>query len=188
MKMKLALALAVLFFASFAHADSVSTPDGTLVIPAGAVVTSIGISPTVQSQYGWAVYQVNFDFADGTGFTVGDNADGYGGKLDFTTPVSDVSFDWFGFQFEAQDSAGDNFFPNYDPGPLSPAVEDFPGSGITYLTWYSAEATGGITYIDPNADSQTVPEPSSLLLSGIGLAALIGLARRNRTMGQRAII
>jgi hypothetical protein len=31
------------------------------------------------------------------------------------------------------------------------------------------------------------PEPSSLLLSGIGLAALIGLARRNRTKGQKAM-
>jgi hypothetical protein len=30
------------------------------------------------------------------------------------------------------------------------------------------------------------PEPSSLLLSGIGLAALIGLARRNRTKSQNA--
>jgi PEP-CTERM motif len=31
-----------------------------------------------------------------------------------------------------------------------------------------------------------VPEPSSLLLSGIGLAALIGLARRYRAGGQNA--
>jgi hypothetical protein len=48
---------------------------------------------------------------------------------------------------------------------------------------------GNLFITDPGPTGPPgVPEPSSLLLSGLGLAALIGLARQNRTKGQHAVI
>src|SRR5580658_1407826 len=175
MKLKLFVGLAVLSFASAIHADSISTPDGTLVIPSGAVVTSEGIAPNVTSMFGWTVYQVDYTFADGTGYSRGDEADGYGGGLTFDGSVSNVSFDWLGEPFQAQDNAGDEFFSFADP--QSPEQAIFSGNGITFLSWDSADTTGGITSIDPTPDR--VPEPSSVLLSAMGIAALIGLARKS---------
>lgn len=167
MKMKLAIALAVLFFASQAHADSGPAQiDDGIYIPAGSTVTS---NTFYSESDEWIV---DFSFAGGTGSAWGNGDEGFAGNLLFTTPVEDVTFSWVGEPFTATDNIGDDFI-TYD-GPTGTTT--FDGPGITEIRWTSGDlSAGGITSIDPASDSQSVPEPSSLLLSGIGLAALIGL-------------
>jgi hypothetical protein len=175
-KMKLAIAFAVLMLATLARADSINTPTGILIIPDGSTVTSFGVAPydtpLLEEIYG-TPYFVDYSFADGTGETDGNALFNYGGTINFTVPVSSVTFSW------VQGIIGD-FGPTNPDG--SSGVTTLTGS-ISQINWYAGDLLGGITSM-----SYTVPEPSSLLLSGMGLAALIGLARRNRTKGRKASV
>jgi hypothetical protein len=197
MKAKLVVAFAVLLFAFVVRADTFTIyPCGTgpgacggvpITIPDGSTVTSTTESEPIGGIYGPA-YVVSFDFADGTGTSGGNIALGFGGFLYFTTPVSDATFSWFGSPFTASDNAGDGLnVPNGGEG-----TETFSGPGITEIEWGSYNNPGGISSITYTLDSSdppaNAPEPSSLMLAGVGLAALIGLARRNRTNGQKAMV
>lgn len=185
MKVKLAVAFAVLLFAGVAKADEIQTPNGIVFTPDGSVVTS------VQNVELFAPATiVSFTFADGTGLAEAEGAASAQGYIYFTIPVSDVSFVWNGDIFAATDNLNDSFNsynasnPNYNSGTAT-----FAGPGITWIGWgtYSDLSPAGIsslTYTLDTADPPSMPEPSSLLLSGMGLAAFIGLARRNRTNSQ----
>jgi hypothetical protein len=174
MKMKLAIAFAVLFFALQARADEIQTSDGTMYIPDGSTVTSITsvLEPYDQGY----VYTIDFSFDGGTGVASGNGYVGYGGNLYFTQPVSDLMLDWVGFPMTITDNVGDDFyFDTFDGnGQYDMGTAFFSGPGITSIFWASgADIQGGISSLDPTpADT---PEPSALLLSAIGLTALIGL-------------
>jgi PEP-CTERM motif len=183
MKVKLAVASVMLLFAAVALADQVPTENGILIIPNGSTITSES-----NVGYGTTLY---FSFADGTGYEYGNSlVDVGGGTLTFTTPVSDVSFDWIGYLFSASDNVGDSFtaLPQDPNSPVpSSGIADFSGTGITSIAFGSTDEVGGInsmTYKLDGTDPPPVPEPSSLLLLGIGVAVLIGrrvaFARRVR--------
>jgi hypothetical protein len=178
MNMKLAVAFAVLLFATPARADSVSPPDDTLIIPDGSTV--LGISYTEPDPYFGFIYSVSYEFADGGGTTSGNFSWGFAGSIEFTIPVSSVTFDYFGGPLSLSDNIGDRLYFPDDPVA---GTETFSGPAISEIDWTSWNDLGGITSL-----SYTVPEPSSLLLSGMGLAALIGLAYLNRTKGQKATL
>lgn len=185
MRAKLAVAFAVLMFAALARADDITTPTGNLYIPDGSTVTAFGILPTtpLQEELFGDQYYVDYSFSDGTGVTEGNYLAAYAGAINFTEPVSSVTFDWLkDIDFAAGDNLGDSFTA---PGNVfvGSGTETFQGTDITQIQWYGAGLNVGIASM-----SYTVPEPSSLLLSGIGLAALIGLARRSRTKEQKAMI
>jgi hypothetical protein len=190
MKMKLAVALAVLFFANAVRADNVDVDSVPVFIPDGSTITSVN-TDYQQSAFGPLIY-VGYSFADGTGYALGNPGNGFGGEVNFTTPVSGLTFGWTGYQFLASDNAGDGYVEPYPIGTYgSINSEAFTGAGITQIIWSSTDTPGGIaslTYTLDSAGTSSVPEPSSLLLSGIGLAALIGLVRRNRKKGQKAMV
>lgn len=134
---------------------------------------------------------VSFSFADGTGMAEDQGPAGAIGSINFTTPVSGLSFDWYAPGYwRSSDNLGDaNFTPNgYN---ASAGTVDFAGPGIASVEWAAADNVGlegikSMTYTLDSADP--APEPSSLLLSGIGLVALIGLAYRSRTKNQKAVV
>jgi hypothetical protein len=179
--MKLAVAFVVLLFASVARADDggISAGECSLIIPDGSTVTATSIFPDPQGP--GSICSVNFSFADGTGEVEGSVYEGEGGSLFFTVPVSDVSFDWGGYLFNATDNVGDGLFGN-NPFAGSEGTGSFAGTGITEIDYSSPVYNDGIHSI-----SYVAPEPSSLLLLGIGLAALIGLTRRGRIRVQATI-
>jgi PEP-CTERM motif len=174
MKVKLAVAFAILSFGASLLAGAVraDTPSNPFVLPDGSTVTSVEFEPIDVGGY----YFVDFTFADGTGEAQGSVYEGEGVSLFFTVPVSNLIFDWSGQFFSASDNTGDNV--NYTDTEIFSGTLEFAGPGITRLDYGSNETLDGITSISYTLDPASMPEPSSLLLLGMGLAALIGLARR----------
>jgi hypothetical protein len=159
---KLAVALAVLFFASQAHADSVPSGAGPLYIPSGnSTVTSMGVDPNCGGGDAGTCYIVYYSFSGGTSDTIGNEAEGYGGTIDFSGSVSDVECSWAGYPFIATDNVGDDYQNCGADGFAGTATS--LGPGITELQWQSGDIPGGITALDPKSDSQSVPEPSTWL-------------------------
>ncbi len=186
MKLKLLVAFAVLFFTGVAQADQINTSTGVLTVPDGSTVTSLELIPFPHGVEWGNTYVADYSFLDGTGETEGNSLLGYDGTIDFTSPVYDLSFTWLGVTlFTASDNAGDSFLCDTI---CAAGTEVFQGTGITQIMWQAGDEEGGISSmtftVDP-PDPPSVPEPSSVLLSGIGLAALIGLARLNRGVPSR---
>jgi hypothetical protein len=166
MKVRLAAAFAVVLFATLARADSINTPTGTLIIPDGSTVTAFGLLPTtplLEEIYG-DQYFVDYNFADGTGFTEGNFLANYAGTIDFSTPVTDLTYSWVCGTICSDIFAASN----------SSGVTTVEGP-ISQITWYGGDLEAGITSMSYAVDAA---DPSSLLLSGMGLIALIGLRRR----------
>jgi PEP-CTERM motif len=182
MKAKLVAAFAALFFASLVRADQVLTSTGWVTIPDGSTVTSITLIPYPDGEMWGNTSLVDYSFAGGTGYTTGNPLLGYDGSIDFSSPVSNLAFSWIATDtFQISDNVGDFWADTTANG--SSGTQTLPGTDITQLTWFGGDEMGGITaltYTADPTDPPTVPEPSSLLLSGMGLAVIIGLTFRNR--------
>jgi hypothetical protein len=180
MKLKLVVAFAVLLFGSVVHADS-AQDDFSLY--SGAYTFSLPATVTPQTDssdnflwlYGVTV-DYNYMMPSAASFpncpcvpvTVPLNA-----SL-FFLPVADDSWDLLNFGvifFEGGSEETIGFVFPSDPFTLTNGQMNFiPGS-------YD---NGWVTISDPPADSPSnVPEPSSMLLSAVGIVALIGLARKS---------
>jgi len=176
MKIKLAVAFAVLLFATLARADAVNVDGILLVIPDGSTVTSV---TTSEPPSGFDV-EVDYSFAEGFGsteFLSNNGAPASIGEVVFTGNVSNLVVYIFGADFEVN-----GLYFNFGGGVQTDST---PIVGAD-IEWQTDDIEAGITSMSYTVDAN-VPEPSSLLLSGMGLAALIGLARRNRTMRPNAM-
>ena len=183
MKAKLVIAFTVLLLASVVRADQVNVNGVEMIIPDGSAVTSV---TTNETPSGDLTYNVDYSFADGTGSTEFELHSGdlsTNGEIYFTNPVSNVEFSYFGNPFLVGDNVGDGFFA---PEESTSYSGTFAGPGITSIGWQGYSFVGGITSLSYTVDAN-VSEPSPLLLSGMGLAALIGFARRNRTKRPNAM-
>lgn len=175
MKLKLRVAFAVLLFASVLRADTLIVGYNPVTIPDGSTITSE--QAFADPNYGFPTSYVSYTFADGLGYSDAEVEEfGSWGELDFSTPVTSITFSWFGGPFYAIDNEGESF--DYGSNDIGQGIETFTGVGITEITWQSNSSAGieSMTYALDSTGPPSVPEPSALLLSGMGLAALIGLA------------
>jgi hypothetical protein len=166
MKLKLALAFAVLSCATVVRANSVTVGELPLIIPDGSTVTATAIAV---APWGDTYYIADYTFAYGTGFTeVNVSQEIVSGELAFNEPESDVSFTYYGGDvIEVVDNLGDIFIGNSPGGALNSG--EFAGPGITWLYWQDGVFVDGITSVDP----PSVPENSTFLLLGIGIICLL---------------
>jgi hypothetical protein len=193
MKLKLAVAFAVLLFATLARADS--TPVTVDITATNCLCGNPSTTPINLSA------QLTVEQVTGTFFNPGE-AYAFTGTVDEIVALTGTVN---GFAMSlVQAPYGDGSWisaPGYSsytgqPDPGAPGFLlgyiYFSADGIpswmfndvtNYLEGFDGSNTITYTATDPPANA---PEPSALLLSGIGLAALIGLARRNRTKSQNA--
>lgn len=173
MKVKLAVVFAALLFAGTAHADSTwvytytgnelngcqCSIDGSFTT--AGPISSSGIEPISVLSYSFSVAGFTFDPSDSTG------------GISVSTDASGNIADWF---------------VSLDAGNYVNLITEFTGSQDNAIDVYgygSGPFDEDYREADPGswtaADPQPMPEPSSLLLSALGLAALIGISRRRLT-------
>lgn len=189
-KLKFAIAFAVLFFATLAHADTLTTVNGTIIYPDGSVITSETIVVPTSSNGFRGFTAIGFQFQGGYGSALVDESDGVGdvGSITFTEAVSDLLVGWeagYGIYMNFHDTGGE--LESVLAGPC----QSYPVSACTGTVGFAGPETFGITWDTEQAGFNVagfggissltftpVPEPSSLLLLGLGLTSLIGLSRK----------
>lgn len=173
MKLKLAVVFAVLFFASAAQADSVTDGYGNvLIVPAGSTLTSEYEAPVFGMPNGLVA---SFTLNDGSGTAEGQFMQGDGGEILFSEPVLDLTLTWIstGPGSVWTNTGGVGTYPGFVGTTLE--TSSFPGS-VTYIEWTNYFGYSGIESLSYTVDPVNTPEPPTFLVSGLGLAALIGLS------------
>jgi hypothetical protein len=175
----LAIALLMLVLAPLARADQITTPDGILVIPDGSRVTG-----TAFFQSFFPVYGVYFQFPGGTGFERGNYDDGDGGYINFTVPVTNLSFTAIlsggsGVLSAYSTQAGYGYSEACYGTQASPCgTFNVTTSGpITSLFWGTGSGFSGVESMSFTVDAGD-PPTSSLILLGFGLIGLLVSSRR----------
>jgi hypothetical protein len=175
--MKAALAiLAFTLLAAPLKAESITVGSiETFIIPDGSTITSIQIVPSLR---GGIVYdaRINFSFADGTGTVFGDYIYGLTGEIDFTVPVSSLTYTYdFGAAAAEGFAIGDIVCGGQCAQPFGTTTVNGP---ISSISWFTLDNWGGIDSMSYVVDPPvSAPEPSSLALFAAGLIPLLFLKR-----------
>jgi hypothetical protein len=177
MKLALAVFVAVLASALPAAADSSSTSTYELSATAGfdANGEQIEVSYSYQITVTTGVLEVNGGVEDFTNYSTTD--------LKYIV-VDSAANNWAVTFFQ-----GGGFSVSDGPLMFAGDLEDCCNGIYIDQELYNAQGPTGILLPQFwSAIPVETPEPSSLLLSGMGLAVLIGLASRNRTKGHKASV
>ena len=166
MKLKLVVALTAILLASVVRADSFTDGNGTIYYPDGSTITSYNYYPSTAENGYMGSSIIGFQFSDGIGVAYNylPNEDEEFGAIWFNSPFSDLQVSWIGdiyINFVGPNGEiGSDM--NFVPGPVS---------SISWDTDSTYSGSAGITSLtDPPPPA--VPEPSALLLSGLGITLL----------------
>jgi PEP-CTERM motif len=184
----IALIGALALLAGQARADSVSTEFGPLYYPDGATVTSVTLNLPPEYQ---EAEVLDYTFADGTGWLADPIVDGDVGQVNFSTPITALTFDyvWDGSTpFDVTFYTGDSS-QTYTLG-ANGGTASFTFDGNVTEMWFigqnEIEGWGGVTSLSYTLDGPvSTPEPSTWLLLALGLA-LVGVAFAWRGIGERS--
>jgi hypothetical protein len=183
--MRTALAvLALLFLSSSAKADPLNINDFPVFFINGNPVwipiqaTSSTVSSTFLPSLGTDVYLITYPFADGNGAVFMDLTDGEFGNIQFTAPVTSVTFDWttesiFTAIFEGPGGSLGTFQSNQSIGS-----DTFSAADIVGIDWLTTSFGGIISIQDTPGTTTPAPEPATWLLLGLGLACVLTLSLR----------
>jgi hypothetical protein len=162
MKMKLVVALAVLLLGSVAKADGTNIVEN-LTVDGGAASFTIDQADNLNPGGEYEVF--------------------YG--VPGTYNGAPATFDAYYWVLGIPGGEDDELYV-WDPDVSTAGYDTVTSFGDGFVIQTIGPLGDGNLFITDPGSSTAAPEPSSLLLSGMGLAALIGLARRNRTERQKA--
>jgi len=176
-------------FVCSANADVYESVYGPLYFPDGATVTSVG-AVYLDGQFN---EQLDYSFGDGTGVTDDPVVDSEVGSISFSTPVTSVTFGFTSdsepFNVTVYGPSGVPFETFSDAGSGTGAFSGVESltfdTDVTRIFWILGTGDtgfGGITSLSYTEAPPAVstPEPTSILLVGIGLVALLGCKRSVR--------
>ena len=183
-KLTVTLAIALMMFAfapMMARADTITTPNGyPLIIPNGSQVASI-FTINNPSDPGLGV---TFSFSGGTGEATEFPRDGGGSVIDFTAPVTNLTFTAFldaadSGSIEALSPTGGGFYFDCGIGMTRCPSDPFQLSVSGPVSEISIGAFQGASGIESMSFTVGVPEPSTILLLSLGLIAIPMIKHRS---------
>jgi hypothetical protein len=168
--------LALLGFAVWVRADTLTFPAGELIVPNQATAISVTVQPPGPTATEF--YIANFVFPDGTGLERGDFNDGDNGFINFTIPVVNLTIDFVlnpsGYVVSANSQIVSECNDNA-PGACVPTKLVLSLAGpVSSIEWENFPGFSGIESMSYTLAVPT-PEPGALWLLLTGL--LLGLSR-----------